>query len=481
MMRFSFIERLVSASVCVMIEDKNIFSIMRMILIRFVSFGASINITISVLICFILIAIFKMVSLTVNLHHIKLYSILYQSIGLHDLLNSAYLKILIGVFALNLLACMLSRIPATLKMLFSKNTPGASKRLPQREAFQLEQGATICEQTICSIIRKACARPKSTTTDTGTVISSEKGRYALSGFYLAHVGLLIILISIYGYRPEKINIYIYRTEGETISSIFYTQNKLLKEYKLDKEILIEKLEHVEMKRKNTPPFRSILAINVNGKPDMHETIHGYESFKYKDLIITHKKTHPATGAAHVSLAITPKSANGRKRAYRVKEGEVFTVSETGDSIRVYNILHDVEKKQVNGLALQVFDTNKSLLYRGHIKNPLATGTVPKDNKIPEWHEHYEMAITGYDVNDNSVYAQYSIVVDPQANLFWYGMLFTIAGFAVIYLCYYRKIVVSIEKQGDTCRISMAGIDNRNMAAIHEAFHQIKSACGLKEI
>ncbi|MHC4410766.1 MAG: cytochrome c biogenesis protein ResB, partial [Planctomycetota bacterium] len=112
---------------------------------------------------------------------------LFRALGLTDVLRSAFFSGTCGLMFVNLLLCMLRRIRSTLDLFrFPERAPLASPTWLRREIAAPE----LAEEHIAELLREHGFR---TLVDDGSVYGL-RGRFAIAGHWLFHLGLLALLI-----------------------------------------------------------------------------------------------------------------------------------------------------------------------------------------------------------------------------------------------------------------------------------------------
>jgi len=120
-------------------------------------------------------------------------------LGLSDVYHSPGFVFLLCLLAVNLLACSAKRFPNVWRATRREHPVPADKQFKSwkyREAFVLSRASENLENQLEEVISKAFGKkPKQKAENTHErVFCIERGRYARYGPYIAHVGILIILL-----------------------------------------------------------------------------------------------------------------------------------------------------------------------------------------------------------------------------------------------------------------------------------------------
>jgi cytochrome c biogenesis protein len=404
---------------------------------------------------------------------------------LEDLEHSWWFITLLILFAVNLLACTLNRIPRTINIMRPMDIgdiDSAVSRLPIKEHITASDLKEDFRKKVPEILGPIFRRPVFKDKGERSFLLAEKGRYSFVGFYLAHLGLLLILIgTLLTWTGGPADCTLFLKQGESFDRFYIYKNEFIDERNIGMTVRLDRLEYTESpksadKNKNIH-FKSTFTVARADKKIKTAAITGFEIFKYKNIRIAHLRKMKKESSSLVTLSVRPKLAGANPKVYKVKEFDTFTVPETGHLIRIGGIrLFDTQKGPLTGagLVIQVFGKGNKLLFRAPVSsnrgniNPSAA-----NSKGRAWFKDYEFRVLRVKKVPPSVYGKFRVSVESEAVLLWWGTCTAILGFTMMFLCSHCKILVMIEKKDGVHHINLAGWDSRNPDKVKDVFDEIK--------
>ncbi len=147
---------------------------------------------------------------------------LVRALQLFDMYHSRWFLALLGLFALNLTACSLRRLPAVWRTVTRPALPvdeAMLRSLPFRSTLQLPIPPEEARRQLEIAVRRRFARPRSAGDGGKLGLFAQKWAFARFSAYLTHLSILLILLgavigSHWGFRS-----YVNIVEGETITSM----------------------------------------------------------------------------------------------------------------------------------------------------------------------------------------------------------------------------------------------------------------------
>jgi cytochrome c biogenesis protein len=403
-------------------------------------------------------------------HYLPHYKVVIRSIfdffGFFDLFHSWWFKGLLVCFFINLLVCTLKRIPQTIRILmpFHPEYESIPSNTLRNERVILDSLSSEFEHTLETFLSKMLPHLSIHRSNETTFFFSQKGRYSFLGYYLAHIGLMCILIggivSSSGYKGQ-----IYVKEGEAVDEFFArkNENSFVKQLhftmRLDRCEAISNMKKVEPFTKSS--YRNIITILREGKKVKTEVLEGYRTFKYKGFRIAQLADSKKDNLI-ASLKVTPKKPLGESKVYTFREREFFNVPETGHLIRLWNI-----SSSSKAVKLEIYGEKYELLY-----SPLVYSDKRKSQGL--WDKDYEFTLLGINENKTtSPSTRLEVSYEPGENLIWAGFYIAIIGFSIMFLLLHQKIWIKIEKIEGKYHITMAGWISRNPEVIEEHFEDVR--------
>jgi cytochrome c biogenesis protein len=389
-----------------------------------------------------------------------------------DLHASRWFTILLILFTLNLLACMVKRIPGTWKILSAARTKEACTMpaaLPFEDTFMVGGLRPDFEHCLYRLLAQQLSRPSVHCNADRSVFFSQRGTCFHGGFYLAHGGLLIMLAgSLIG--QSSLSGEMFLRQGDTDDKVFYTENGNPCFKKLDCAIRLDTCTPVDSLAgsANTShrTYRSTVTILREGEHDETGVLEGYQTVAAHGIRIGQAHS-PETDRHHIILSVLPRIAGGKPRTFSLRRYQCCSIPETGHTVRLKYVFvsrNCPDALPVNtasataapfAATLEVYGKNRSLLYK-----PLVA-SYPVGLEQP-WQKEYEFLITGVEDTESSSGCMRLIIrTGPEESLIWAGAGVAITGFSMIFLLCHRKIWVAVEKEGDGYAITVAGWTSRN--------------------
>ena len=414
--------------------------------------------------------------------------------GLLDLNHSWWFRTLLILFTLNLLICVLRRIPKTLAGLrFSgKLNPGTTPApLSFNETIEIETVDPNFAGKLESFLMKKLSRPAVARTEKTSIFFSQKGRYSFLGFYFSHLGLLLILIGaiISGSGREG---HIYLKEGQAINKFRHGDRKSKKQglHDLNLSIRLDRLNVLNGNKgegKNSF-FTTTLTLFDNDKKLKTAVLEGHQTLKYNDVRIS--QSYLGKVEQRVSFSATPKKGDGQARVFSVDHFDSITIPETGHTIRVAGIMFPKEQLEklstaplpspdlkkdlpVAVVTLEVFGENGDLLYTPFLCMPEKDVTPLFNKDREQWEKEYKLSLLDVEEIKPQYYADLKISYEPGANLIWMSLYITIIGFSMMFLLSHRKLWVKVEKKDGGYLLTLGGWASRNPGVIKDSFKDIR--------
>ena len=147
---------------------------------------------------------------------------LIRALQLYDMYHSWWFLGLLGIFALNLTACSLRRLPAVWRTVTRPVTAASEAlllSLPHRRTFQTPLSAHEAQARLEKVLQRRFARPRAGVRDGDLVLFAQRRPYARFSVYLTHLSILLILLgavigSLWGFES-----FVTIVEGQTVDKV----------------------------------------------------------------------------------------------------------------------------------------------------------------------------------------------------------------------------------------------------------------------
>lgn len=413
---------------------------------------------------------------------------LFSLFGINDLYNSFWFISLLILFYLNLLLCILRRIPLTLKVLGFFNHR-AAQQIPSRpglkETFILHSINPHFIEQLRSLLSASISNPSLYYRGRLAVFFAQKGRYAHLGFYLAHGGLLVLLIgglfSIFSYEGN-----LYLREGETVDTLFVKAGKTQCVKKLDFALRLDSCKGTSPGNNSPLLQRNTISFLQSGAVQKIEFLEGYRTATYKGVRIASSSTREDFDYLAL-LTTTAKRPEGKTRVKSLKRHQFFRVPETGHLVRIKNIFspslstlqkssstRPVTRTHNNNsplsmymVTLEVYGEGNKLLYSPAVFSRESSYQQP-------WDEDYDFALLDIKTIDSpGKGTSLKISFEPGGQLIWAGLVMAIFGFSMMFFLVHRKLWVKLEERNGYYHLTLAGWSSRNREPLKDCFKKIK--------
>jgi cytochrome c biogenesis protein len=183
-------------------------------------------------------------------------------LGFTNLYNSPWFLLPVGLLTLNLLACVIRRLPQAIRRVAQPLFWESAQNLPERGRFYLPAGLDP-QPLVSRVLRQEVGRPRSVASEPHKIVFFlERGRFRPLGPYIIHLSLLLILVGglVGKFWGQEGRLLLH--EGEAAGSFVLQDNRAKP---LDFEVRLDDFQ-VEYYRQGIPAeFRSDLTFFRNGQ------------------------------------------------------------------------------------------------------------------------------------------------------------------------------------------------------------------------
>lgn len=391
--------------------------------------------------------------------------------GFFDLEHSWWFKALLICFFINLFVCTCKRIPGTLRTLAPLNPDSGSepRPFPVVETLIVDALPVDFESRICRHFSERISSPSVRREEHKTSIFFQKGKYSFCGYYLAHIGLMCILLGtifgIFAFHGEM-----YVREGETANKLFAIKDKKRFIKKLDFAIRLNDFEILPSDKKDDRgALRASVSLLRDNEVVRSDILQGYQTVTYRGFRIS-QVSYINKDNLVASLSVSDTTSNGAKKTYTLRQKEAFRVPGTAYSIRLWSII-----AATNAVKLELYGSDDILL-----SSPLLyTGNSITRN--PELQSH-RITFTGAVKDEGGPPGTvFEISYEPGGSVIWFGFIISIAGFAVMFLFQHRKLYVCFEHRDGKGYIIMAGWNSRSIEAVREDIEEMRNLIRMHDL
>lgn len=400
---------------------------------------------------------------------------LFKLLSLDNMYHSWWFTSLLALFTLNLICCSLKRFPSFLKLIIQKEKgfdDQLLQSLPLKKTFRLKDFSEHTKDELSRIVQKHIRKPSTRQTSPDNFsMFSEKGKYTRLGFYITHLGIVLIIIGgiigNYGYQG-----FMNVVEGEISDTI--TLRGTTRQKKLDFSIRCDDFEASFYQEGQRPKdYKSNLTIIDGGKEVKKKLIEVNDPLYYKGVYIYQSSYGTVPDQGNVILSAAPRADAKKARKYKVEIGKSITLEDKRYEVKVKRFVPDFSMGKNNKVV------NRSQEPR----NPAVQIALFKDNildyekwifsKFPDFHgsEKGDYRFSFLDFSGKE-YTGLQLTKDPGVWVVWGGCFLLTLGCYLVFFMSHQRLWVNVENKNGEYVVTMAGTSNKNMLDFTKIFDQI---------
>jgi cytochrome c biogenesis protein len=396
---------------------------------------------------------------------------LFASLGLLNLFASWWFFCLMTVFTINLTACSLNRLPRVWRAIFHGDAVLDDKLLQglsNVKKFTLKKFSPDQQEQYEAAIARYLAKPARIQKPGTWNLFSESGRYTRFGFYLTHLGLIII---IFGSMSGSLGFqgYMQIPEGQTSQVMQLKNSNEIK--KLDFAIRCDKFEVTFYDGTQRPKdYKSLLTVLENNREVVTKTIEVNDPLVYRGIYFYQSSYGGAPdGGGRINLRVKLKDS-GKQQDLTLDVGSSAPVAGTDYTVRADEFLADFS-----------MDNNGKPFSRSQeFNNPAVRVTVLNSGKeefnkwifakFPDFHGKGDQPLELQLVNfQPRYYTGLQVTYDPGVLVVWLGCIFLIGGIYVAFFTSHRRIWLRVEEKDGEFKAVLAGSTSKNHIAFSKEF------------
>jgi cytochrome c biogenesis protein len=379
-------------------------------------------------------------------------------LDLNTLFHSWWFLLLVTLLALNLLGCLVERVPALLGQ-WSKESRKTSFRWSISDTRSPEMLKRLLSE---ALMPKLGARPQEEITEEGLVLAWIKHRIQLLGFPLIHCAIVVILLGgfvglLYGYKG-RIDI----EEGAVGRQFVLIPTGEVRN--LPFEIAVDKFTLLRYPSGAPKEFRSDLRLLEDGKEALKAPLRVNHPVTFKNISL-YQADYRIVGVREVKLAV--KSPTGNATNFTVKPNE--KIQAPGTKLTVG--LQSIRPGQGNHRALlELAVEEKGEPAKGlflQLNNSKWTPVGDTGFRFVDFLPHYATGLqVGY---------------DPGSSIVWIGSSMLIVGFLLALFTNHRRLYIGLKSSEGKTLIEVSGRSRRLRREFRESMEEtIRSALESEE-
>ena len=377
-----------------------------------------------------------------------------------DLYHSLLFYFLMALLSLNLIICSINRLPALWRQYQASPFPepaGTFDDLPQNRIISEDKTIIKIKSIIESRLKQNYGSCKEAATERGSVFYAQRGRFSLSGVYIIHLSILMMIAgaiigSIFGLDAD-----ITIKEGETVNVANLTKGNGIQQ--LDFSVRCDKFI-VEFYEDGTPKtYRSDLSFIKNGQVEKQGALlvnHPltFDKFRFYQssygvapeikVIVTYKNAGKKSGSMALAAGDTFDLPEGAARGFVMRVEE--NMMQWGPAVKLRIIS---PKKDIQFWVFQQLDKLLAMKPNLLIEAPMFNPGL------------FAPFVFSVDRVEQTYYTGLHLVRDPGVSFVALGGLLMIAGMIIVFFMSYQQFWVWIEQEGAKISIKIFGRSNRN--------------------
>ena len=386
------------------------------------------------------------------------------SLGLNDVYHSIGFLTLIGLFALNLLACTFRRWPAFWRLMRQRPEPlddAALKALPLHHQWTATGDPDALGDAARKALEEMGFRPVIIKARSGrTTLFAEKGKISRTGFFAVHVAILCILLGAviagFGFKGSMMLL-----EGESSNQVVIGKEKTLT---LDFSIRCDDFEATTYAGTQRPrDYKSNLTILEDGREVLSRVIEVNHPLTHRGVTIYQASYGSVPDTTALFLGVAPADSSREPQRLKVRLNEPVELAD-GTRFVVTRFVSDF-----------VMDEDRRVTSRSAaLRNPAVQLALLRGNEpvLEQWlfarhaafhasqPDPWRFVFMGVSGND---YTGLQLTRAPGLWLVWLGCGLFVVGLLIVFFTSHRRLWVVIERGDSGHLLTLAGASNRPAA------------------
>jgi cytochrome c biogenesis protein len=386
---------------------------------------------------------------------------LIQIFQLHDMYHSWWFFGLLGLFAANLAACSLHRLPGVWTQVTNPDLTPSANRLqsrPQYCTWQEPGAVEVVAQNFTHLIRRRFADVRRTEKDGVIWLFAQRQAWSRFGAYVTHVAILIILLGgvvggIWGFRG-----YVTIAEGQSVDHLILQTAQSTRP--LGFSVRCDQFSVDYYPGSDRPrEFRSLLTVLENGKEvagQVRVPVRVNYPLHYRGM--TFYQSDYGVDAYVFRFLVTPQS--GGDSFELVMSSDKTASLPDGTSVAIAGYVPDFDG-QGPVAGLEIFYPGGE---RGRAMAFHDPELISKDGASP-----YAFRLMSI---EQRFYTGLQVNSDPGVPLVWFGCLLLVVGTLAAFYFSHQRLWVQLQEENGAIHVLLAGYAHRQREAFAQRFENL---------
>lgn len=375
---------------------------------------------------------------------------LLDLLGITDLFHSWWFLALLGALVVHITACSLKRLPATWKALKAPQRPLSNalfNSLPVKRVLEGERLPHAVE-SVKSALAQTGWKPREEKVGEEIHLLAQRGRWSRLGAYVAHAGVLMVLLGAALGFALGFKGFVQIQEGEVVDRVQERGGRGWRQ--LGFQVRCDRFQVTTYPDGTPKEYKSDLVFLKDGKAVQEGPLRVNHPMSFEGYVF-----YQASYGASASITLEArKDSSMEQRQFIMEQGDTVSLDPQGRVL--VRFLKYEPDLQGRGPAV--------LLSHLRSGGPPVTGWVfQRDSKavLEGWHlrllEARETRWTGLQVKQ-----------DPGVWVVWVGCFLIMAGCAMAFLGAHRRLWVRVEPRKNKILVWVAGSTTRDLPGLRRA-------------
>ena len=384
-----------------------------------------------------------------------------QMLQLYDMYHSWWFLGLMGLFAINLAACSVHRLPGVWKQITTPDLTPSAGRLQNRSHYctWLDSGPVeVVAQNLNYIMHSRFAAVQRSEKDDVVWLFAHRQAWSRLGAYVTHLAILIILLGgvvggKWGFRG-----YVTIAEGQSVDHLILSATQSIRP--LGFSVRCDQFNVDYYDGSDRPrEFRSLLTILENGRevPDqVRVPVRVNHPLHYRGM--TFYQSDYGVDAYLFHFLVTPQS-DGKPFELVMSSDKTASLPD-GASVAIAGYVPDFDGQgPVAGLEIFYPDGERGRAMAFHDPE-----LIPGDRSAP-----YLFRLMSI---EQRFYTGLQVNSDPGVPLVWLGCLLLVAGTLAAFYFSHQRLWVRLQQENGATRVFFAGHAHRHQEAFAKRFENL---------